>query len=251
MPGFFDGLMRWDVPEHGVKSPLFFRDLGAIGIVLNGATEAVRPLLPHPGMRPVEMWPGRCLVTVMAVQYRDSDLGPYDELAVAFPVALGDHPLPVFDALRQSFSRTLSAYIWQMPVSTPVACQVGAGIAGFPKTVAELRFARDAGRSTATLLHQGQPAVQLSCDADDAPADRTLTLRSYTVKNGITLQSSLVLHQQRFRDHLRADAARLTLGTGPLADALRALELGERPIASHCCSQARALLFHPRNLRDE
>lgn len=248
---FFDGLMRWPVPEHGILSPLFFHDLSAISLVFNASSAAVRPLLPDRRLKPVELLPGRCLVMIGALQYRDSELGPYNEIVVAFPVAQGDAPLPALDAAWRGLGRTVSAYIWQMPVSTEVAWRVGCGVAGFPKFVADIRFGIEGGQAHAALLHEGRLALELHCDGGDAAGDRTLKLRSFTVKNGVTLQSLMLVHQLRFRDHLQRSAARLELGHGPLADALRGLDLGERPLASQCCSRAEAMLFHPRNLRDD
>lgn len=251
MTPFFDGLMRWAVPEHGIQSPLFFRDLSAVSLVYNAASAAVRPLLPDARMKLVELLPGRCLVMLGALQYRDSDLGPYNEIVIAFPVAQGDAPLPALDAVWRGLGRTMSAYVWQMPVSSEVAWRVGAGVAGFPKTVADIRFQLEGGQARAALLHNGQPALELFCDGADAPGDRTLRLRSFTVKDGIPLQSLMLVHQTRYRDHLQRSAARLVLGSGPLAEALRAIDLGDRPLASQCCSRAEAMLFHPRNLRDD
>ena len=249
--GFFDGLMRWDVPEHGVKTPLFFRDLGAVTLIHTAATDAVRALLPDPRLRPVETLPGRCLFVIASIQYRDGDLGPYQEFSLSIPVAVGSTPLPVFDALRQGFSGNLNAWIWQMPVDSEVSRQVGEGIAGFPKFVAEIRHSREGGRVRAVLMHQGQMAVQLDATADDSPGERIVTLRAYTMKQGVLLQSAFVMRQQRWRDHLQRDAAHLALGAGPLADTLRGLSLSERPLASQTCAQAQAMLFHPRNLRDD
>jgi hypothetical protein len=254
--GFFDGLMRWDVPAHGVQVPLFFRDLAAVATVHTASSEAVRPLLPD-ALKPVETLPGRCLFVVAALQYRDSDLGPYQEFAFAVPAAPRQASLGVFDALKKGLSGSLDAWVWRMPVDSEVSLRVGTGLAGFPKSLADIRLGREGGRLLAGLwhqgqpqVHQGQPQVQLDVAADDAPGDRTLTLRAYTLHQGVLLQSAFVLRQLRWRDHLQRDAGRLVLGAGPLADALRGLSLSDRPLASHACGQAQALLFHPRNLRD-
>ena len=250
-PGFFDGLMRWQVPEHGVQVPLFFRDLGAVSLVFTARSEAVRALLPDARLKVVETLPGRCLFVVAALQYRDSDLGAYHEFVFAVPAVPAGRPVPVFDALRQGLGGAMSAWIWQMPVDSEVSRQVGVGLAGFPKDVHEIRFGREGGRVRAGLWQQGQAAVQLEAPADDTPGDRTLTLRAYTLKQDVLLQTNFVLRQRHYRDHLQRHAATLTLGTGPLADRLRGLELGDRPIAVQTCSEAQALLFHPRNLRDD
>jgi hypothetical protein len=250
--GFFDGLMRWQVPEHGVQTPLFFRDLSAFGAVFTAASDAVRPLLPDARLRLVEHWPGRCLALVLAVQYRDSDLGPYEELALAFPAAAGERVLPAMGALREGLRGSLSAWTWQMPVSTDVACRVGRGIAGFPKEVADVRITRSGGQWEATLQQQGEAALRLRCRAGDGGAgERTVSLRSYTVLQGITLQNHLLVRQTRYQDLLGGDSVRLELGSGPWAQQLRALGLGESALAAHVCSQGQAMLFHPRNLRDD
>jgi hypothetical protein len=251
MAGFFEGLMRWDVPEFGLRSPLFFTELSALAAVFHAPAPTVRALLPDPLLRPVEFLPGRALVVLSALQYVQSDLGPYNEFVVAFPAAFGEHRLPALDALRQGLGREGAAYAWRMPVSTARAAQAGAGIAGFPKVVADVRFVREGREQRAWVQHDGRLDVQLSVEADDSAGDRTLKLRSYTRKDGVTLQSLFVMRQTRWRDLLQPAAVRLALGDGPLAEDLRRLGLSERPIAAHGCTEAQGLLFHPRNLRDD
>lgn len=249
--GFFDGLMRWAVPEFGLQSPLFFQALGGIAAIYHAPSATVRALMPDAHLQPVELWPGRSLVVLSALQYRESDLGPYDEFTVAFPASYGEHRLPALDALRNGLGREVAAFVWRMPVSSERSAQVGAGIAGFPKTAAELFLERQGGQVRALLRHQGRLDVQLGVDAADSPGERTLKLRSYTVKDGVLLQSLFVMRQTRYRDQLQPTGAQLTLGDGPLAEDLRRLGLSERPIAAHVCGQAQGLLFHPRNLRDD
>src|SRR5207249_3713591 len=70
---------------------------------------AARRLLPGPELDVVELLPGRALFSIAAIDYRDNDLGDYNEVSLALFVrrrgerasvpyvgaalVLGDHPL--------------------------------------------------------------------------------------------------------------------------------------------------------------
>lgn len=247
---FFDDVMRWTW-AGGLRVPLFFPSLAFITAVYTAASAEARGLLPDARMRPIEIAPGRCLLTVAAIEYRHSDLGAYNEVALALPIAFGGQAPPALDALFRGVGKALSAYVWQLPVTTRAACDAGIDLAGFPKHVAEIAFRNDGLQRRCTLGPADAPVLGLVCDADDRPRERRLKVRSYTVKDGLPLVSNLLIRQKRFTDHLRRDGARLELGRGDLADQLRALALSDRPIASHSCSDAEAMLFAPRNVMDD
>lgn len=247
---FFDDVMRWTW-AGGLRVPLFFPALSAMAAVFTASSAEARRLLPDPRMRPVEVAPGRCLLTVAALEYRESDLGAYHEVAIALPIAFGGVAPAALDALRQGVGKVQSTHVWQLPVTTRTACDAGVDLFGFPKSVAEIGFHREGSRLHCTLGPAGEPVLGLAVDTDDRPGERRLKLRCYTVKEGRTLVSTLVVRQTRFRDHLRRDAARLELGSGAIADGLRALSLSDRPIAAQSCADAQAMLFFPRNVIDD
>lgn len=247
---FFDDVTRWTW-AGGLRLPLFFPALSAMTAVFTASSGEARRLLPDARMRPVEVAPGRCLLTVAALDYRESDLGAYQEVAVALPIAFGGMAPAALDALRQGVGKAQSTYVWQLPVTTRAACDAGVDLYGFPKRVAEIGFQREERGLRCTLGPASDPELTLAVDADDRPGERRLKLRCYTVKEGRALVSTLVVRQTRFRDHLRRDAARLELGRGDIADGLRALRLSERPIAAQSCADAQAMLFFPRNVIDD
>jgi hypothetical protein len=250
---FFDDVMRWTW-SGGLRVPLFFPALSSMTAVYTADSAEARRLLPDARMRPVELAPGRCLLTIAAVEYRESDLGAYNEIAIALPIAFGGHAPPAVDALFRGAGKVLNAYIWQLPVTTRAACDAGIDLAGFPKSLAEIAFHREGNRLRCTLGAPDAPVLSLVCDAAERPGrlrERLVKVRSHTVQEGRTLVSNFVLRQKRFSDHLRRDAARLEPGHGALADSLRTLRLSERPIASQHCEEAEAMLFAPRNVIDD
>jgi hypothetical protein len=248
---FFDPLMRWHWPAFGLQVPLFFPALSSLSAVCTADSAEAQRLVPDPRMRLVQVMPGRCLVAFSAVEYRSGDLGAYNELAVTLPIAFGERPLPALDALWHGVGGAVSAFAWQLAVTTERSRDVGIELAGYPKFMADVAFDREGAKVRCTVGQLGQMALRLTGDATDAPGERRLKMRSYTVKQGIPLVSTLLVRQLRYRDHLKRDTARLELGAGPIADALRRLKVSERPIASQACSQAEAMLFFPRNVMDD
>ncbi|HET9643541.1 MAG TPA: acetoacetate decarboxylase family protein [Burkholderiaceae bacterium] len=248
---FFADIYRWDWPPFGLHVPLFFPALSSIAAVFTGLTTEVTRLLPDKRLKPVEVMPGRSLVSIAAVEYRESDLGAYNELAILLPVAFGRHSLPALDVLWRGLGRALNVYVWQIAVTSQHSREVGAALASYPKYVADVRFDREGSRVRCALAHDGQPALALICDAEDTVGERDLKVRAYTMKQGVPLVSTMLVRQTRWRDHLQRDAARLELFEGLLADTLRQLQLSDRPLASQCCSQAQAMLFFPRNVIDD
>jgi hypothetical protein len=249
-----------DVPRHpcaaldGAPVPLRLEALSAMAAIYGADTAAVRALLPAAAARvlqPLAWRPGRCLVGFIAVRYVQGDLGAYDELAVVLPVGRG--ATPRLQALGNLLSKRFEAFIWHMPVTTERARDGGVRLAGFPKRVADLRWAEEGG-SWRCSLHEGGdvPVLSLACRAaaGHGPA-RELSLLSHTLLDGVPVVSELRLRQERWAELPGGGGTRLTLGAGALADALRALRLGQRPLWSQVVPSAQALLYPPRRLGAE
>lgn len=247
---FFKGLLQWELPQLDAKLPLFIPEFGSIAAVYTAATERVQPLLPHGEMRPVEVMPGRCLVVFAALEYRESDLGPYNEFVVALPVGFDARMPALAAALKDLLAGTPAAFVWQMPVTTERARAAGVGIAGYPKFLADIVFERQDGRLACTATHEGRRIATLACETGAAGGERRLRVRSWTMKDGVPLATHLRLHLQRAEEQLHGRAARLDLGDHPVADILRTLELSAQPLASQYCAQGQAVLFFPRQRRE-
>ena len=248
----FDRVLRRDWPPLGLQVPIRFPALSLVAAVFTAATREAARLLPAGAGRLVEVMPGRCLVSLAAVEYRDSELGPYNELAVTLPVSLGSAPLPAaLGALGELFTRSGTAYVLSMPVTTPRSVEVGVGLAGFPKFLAEVRFRREASRVACEVEHEGRRTLTLTAEAGDTPGRRRLKMRAVTILQGVPQVSTFLLEERRWRDSLQRNTARLELDAGPLAETLRGLRLSPRPLATHCASEARGMLFPPRHLDDD
>jgi hypothetical protein len=258
--------VRWPWPDAvDLRVPVFLHDVAALAALFTADARAVRALLPDARLRAVEVAPGRSLFQLLAVDYRRSDLGSYGEIACTVPVAIAEpgRPTgalaalaPVADAFARGLARSFTAWIWRMPVTTAQARDAGIALAGFPKSLADVRFASEEGRPVATLRDEDH-AMVLRLALPQAAAQparegvRDLRLRSITSLRGQPVSSLLRVRVTAWRDLARPAAPVLELGRGELAEALRGLGLSERALFAHHAQRAHAVLFPPRNLVDD
>ncbi len=130
-----------------VSLPVVVRDATSMSAMFVVPAAAVRRLMPHPQLHVPELFLGRTLCVLAAIEYRDNDLGQYNEVSVAFFVKHGGtRSLPFFGLLAGFRRGAIGAYIHRLPVTTSFSCEAGRDIWGFPKTVEQITFADDGAR---------------------------------------------------------------------------------------------------------
>ena len=87
---FFKGVIQWDMMTKDMslegKLPVFYYDNTSMTAIYTASTEKVRRLLPLTDMHPVEAMSGRALVAFTAFEYRKTDIDPYNEFSISFPI---------------------------------------------------------------------------------------------------------------------------------------------------------------------
>lgn len=250
----FRGVRQWELEWKGfqAKLPVFYYDNTALTAIFTGSTQRVRALLPHPGMRPVELSPGRCLVAFTAFEYRKTDIGPYNEFSVAFVITFGKRSLPWLTAAGSMMRRCFSAYVWQLPVTTEIARVGGVEMYGYPKFLADIRFEKGDERISCSLLSEGRRILTLKGRVLPTARGKGTRIRTYSVSNGIPLVANVFMDPLAFAESRRRDAASLDLGEGhAVSDALRGIGLGDRPLLYQYCPRMQAILFAGRNMVDD
>ncbi len=250
---FFDGVKQWEFDWGGNKAklPVFYYDNTTINAIYTASSSKVRPLLGHPDMRLVELYPGRCMVVFTAFEYRRSDIDPYNEVAISFPIAFGTRTIPGLTAVLQMLKRSVSAFVWQLPVTTEIARYGGVELYGYPKFIADIDFVRDNATIRCDLAEGGEKI--LSLEGKVLPTHRGNVVRfvSYSVLDGIPLVANICQNPIEIAQTRDKSAARLELGTShPIAETLRGVGLSRSPIAYVYSPVNQAILFAGRNLMD-
>lgn len=95
-----------------VRLPCIVRDACSATATWLVSAKAAQALLPGPELEIAEVMPGRGLLSIACIDYRDNDLGDYNEVSIAFFVRRRGEPKGVpylgaaMDMMRESFRRT-------------------------------------------------------------------------------------------------------------------------------------------------
>jgi hypothetical protein len=187
--------------------------------------DKLKALLPSTRMHPIRVTPGQGIVTISAMEFRDNDLGPYNEVAISIPFTL-DRATPLFTGILRKSPEVPNLYIRHLPVTTGIARDAGVEFAGYPKFLASIKFEKHNGWITCHLAEGDQHILTLAgseLKTRETPRSR---VQFFTARNGRLLRSEGISSerlQARSRD---ASHVRLELGDHPIAQELKELGLG-------------------------
>jgi hypothetical protein len=194
------------------------------------SARAARRLLPGPDFEVAEVVPGRALCTVAIIDYKDNDLGDYNEVSVAlFVRPRGERPsLPWLGNGLDLLRSRLGVHILHLPVDQSFTCEAGCTIWGYPKTVQQIDFDYGEDRARCRLVYDGEHALSLSVPRG---GDKTVSgneMATYSYIEGVPHVTRATQGAEGFG--VRLGGAEIELGRGRIADELRSLGLPKRAL---------------------
>jgi hypothetical protein len=221
----------YSVQGRAVRMPVAVRDASAgVGTFLVRSTIA-RRIVPA-DFEIVEILPRRTPLSIALIDYRDNDLGDYNEVSLTFFVRRrgARRGVPWLGAWRALATGNIGTWIWKLPVDQSFTCEAGRTIWGFPKTVEKIDITRENGTVRCRLEMDGAHVLTLSIPRGGTRSVPDQAMDTYTHIEGIA-------HRTRFTQGgtgvgFALGGARIELGTHGLADALGALGLPRRSLFS-------------------
>jgi Acetoacetate decarboxylase (ADC) len=226
--------LRRPTLSDGSECPLPIRYFDAQYLVASFLTDPGRAaeLLAGTGLQPVRQEDGHAIAVLFCGEYRNTDIGPYNEVGLTIlSVAPGD-PIPAI-------------YVQSLPVTTARANRAGHEIWGFNKFVAGIDITCEAKKFAATV--RGPDNVEISTfegtrsPCIPAPPSDLYTFSMF--KGKLLKTRTLVLTPLQVGS---GDGFLLKVGSSahPMAASLRSLGLdGKRPVLVQYADPAQALLF--------
>lgn len=96
--------------------------------------KTVAKIIQGTGYKPLIVWPGKAILQLLAVDYKENDLGNYNEGAIIFPVITPQQKcFPLLGAWFALAKGTACNYVYRMPVNQSFTTHAGRFIWGFPK----------------------------------------------------------------------------------------------------------------------
>jgi len=249
----FKGIKQWEFEWQGAKAklPVFYYDNTSMTAIYTASTSRVRELLPHPAMKPIEIYPGKCLTAFTAFEYRKTDIDPYNEFSISFLISFKNPQIPGLTAVRQMSRRYFSAFVWQLPVTTEIARRGGVELYGYPKFLADITFQKGKDWMECDLTEEGKKILSLRGKVLQTSRGKITRYTTYSVLDEIPLAANVFVDPIEFSQSSDKQAASLDLGAGhAISEALRGIGLGKAPVMYQFSPVNEAILFGGRNLID-
>lgn len=243
---FFEPVEQVAVEWRGEPYPLpaFYYDLTSVMVHFLTPVKKIQALLPSDRLYPMRMMPGKAVTTIIFYEYRDSDIGPYNEMLIGFPVTI-DGPAPMGLGLRTAGLKGATSFIWHLPVTTEIARDMGIDVAGYPKILADITF--DAGGRWLTCRTEaaGQHVLTLSVRRPRTKlVERRWPVEAVTVRDRWVQRTPAVVNLRNLGSTWRAGSVRLETGDHPIGREVADLGLG-RPIALAYAPDSQLILTRP------
>jgi hypothetical protein len=215
-----------------VTLPVEVRDASSASATYLVSSDAARDLIPGDELEIAEVLPGRTLFSIACIDYRDNDLGNYDEISLAFFVrerGAGRH-LPYLGTAVDFLGNKLGTYIHRLPVNQSFTCEAGCGIWGFPKTVEDIELRHFEKRSLATLTVGGEHVLTFSVDRGGTRTLPDSEMTTYTYIDGVAHKTAFSSGAEGVG--FQVARAELVIGDHAISKDLRSLGLPKRPLLS-------------------
>ena len=252
---FFKNVIQWDMMTKDLslegKLPVFYYDNTSMTAIYTASTEKVRRLLPLPDMHPVEVWGGRALVAFTAFEYRRTDIDPYNEFSISFPITFRKKAIPGITLLGMMARRYFTAYVWQLPVTTERARKGGVEMYGYPKFLADITFATENDRLGCTLSEGRKKILTLKGQKLKTSVEKVNRFKTFSLKDGVPLVANIYMNPIQFGKSMNAKSVELTLGDHDIARQLQEIGMGIKPLFYQYMPVMEAILFGARNLMDD
>lgn len=250
---FFEQVRQIDVEIGGEpgKAPTFYYDGGSMTAVFPARYRELRELMPDRRYVPARLAPGLGVLAITCFEYRDTDVGPYNELAIAIPL---NEPyfranLPARALIEATRTGRQHAHVLHLPVTTNVALRGGVDFYNFPKFIARIDYTQTDGEWRCRLAEGQEHILTLSGRRINAPRSQQTDVFNHLWMDGQPQTAQFKINQLEVGSTWRRDAAALELGDRhPVARELGQLLVSRKPLMYEYNPRLEAILFGPEHM---
>jgi hypothetical protein len=217
--------------------PIRYFDVQCLVATFLAAPDRASELLESAGLQPVLQEDGRAVVDLYCIEYRKTDIGPYNEVGLTVRAKAPGDPIA-------------ANYVVNLPVTTAVANQAGREIWGYNKFVAVIDV-NSQGQAFSTVLRDSDLEIIGALEGErglSAPAPATDIL-TFSLAQGRLIKTAIRVLTPSLASS--GDSFVFKVGTSrhPMTSNLRTLSLdGAHPVLIHYTDPFQALLFPGRAL---
>lgn len=207
--------------------------------------DAAAALLPGNEVHPLRLPGGRAALVVTVVDYTDTNIGRYIEFSVAIACTHGRRPAPPLLPLLPLAQKLYGTgqYVVDLPVSTEISVKGGKGIWGMPKHRANLDFIIAERTVSSQYDLDGQLCVRIEVDRPPFQGlPVSLGGSNYCAFRGMLWKSDVYFQAHAGFNLPLLRKARLEIGGHPRVQALKGLDIADRPLFCGFLPESRGTL---------
>ena len=217
--------------------PIRYFDVQCLVATFLVAPDRACELLVGAGLQPVLQEDGRAVVDLFCIEYRKTDIGPYNEVGLTVRAKAPGDPVG-------------ANYVVNLPVTTPVANRAGREIWGYNKFVAAIDV-NSKGKMFSTVLRDSDHEIIGALEGArgaSVPAPPTDIL-TFTLHHGRLIKTVIRVLTPSLASSGDSFVFRVGASRHPMTSNLRKVALdGARPVLIHYTDPFQALLFPGRAL---
>ncbi|MBA7643249.1 MAG: acetoacetate decarboxylase family protein [Proteobacteria bacterium] len=217
-----------DMAGQPMEFPIFYYDVRFVTAIFTAKTSTLKKLLPHPRFKPIQIWPGTGMLGIAAFEYRDTSVGPYNEVGIAIPIKFPSRfVVPGLSALKMMRKNLFPMYIHHLPVTTEIALKVGIHFYNYPEFMAKITF-QDRDESLEVTLKEKDDLI-LKLLAKKLPLKRSagFEFHTYSIKDNVVMHTLIEGWAPKFGAVRMGSVAELELGEHGISKELAELNLSK------------------------
>ena len=195
------------------------------------------------------MLPGRAILQLLAVDYKQNDLGDYNEGAIIFPALTPGEkkPFPFFGALKRMGDGTIGNFVYRMPVDQEFTTHAGRFIWGFPKWVSRVDIEFGPRIARGTFIDEDELVYSIEAKAGGTTAPNEQRAASLAIRDGKAWKTYGTNNSSGLTFSLGGPAPRIG-DSHPLARELRALGLPKKPMFTVSVRHTEMIFGEPESI---
>jgi hypothetical protein len=227
------------VLSDGTECPLPIRYFDVQCLVATFLTDLDRAaeLLRGTSLLAVSQEDGKAVVLLYCIEYRITDIGPYNEVGLTVLAAAPGDPIP-------------ANYVVNLPVTTAVANRAGREIWGYNKFVAAIEV-KNEGKKFSTTLRDTENALVGTLEGSRGASIPTppTDILTFTLLNGRVIKTVIRVLTPFHASSGENFVFKVGTSSHPMTNNLRTVALdGARPVLVQYADPLQALLFPGRAL---
>jgi hypothetical protein len=217
---------------ESIEFPILYYDSRMINGTFTVKTKKLKKLFPHPNFKPIEIWPGASMLNIAALEYRDTSIGPYNEIAISIPVKFPPKfVFPGLSAISMMFKNSFSVYIHHLPVTTEMARKVGIHFFNYPKFLAEITIQDQDENLEVTLREEDELILKMSAKKLSINQSAKTEFHTYSIRDNVVMHTLIDGSAPRYGLKMLGNKATLELGNHWISKEIAELNLSKTSLA--------------------